>query len=102
MPERSFWRFFRRRRGCSQRVVRYGCFCFAVGLIIVPVSALPAALLKVKQASRLVGLELGSFHKGLHIPDDIRNLGEPPLCNFRCRVVPRVARYSLSPTSDRL
>ncbi|CAN0363342.1 unnamed protein product, partial [Ectocarpus sp. 6 AP-2014] len=38
--------------------------------------ALPAALLKVKQASRVVGLELGSFHKGLHIPDDIRNLGE--------------------------
>ncbi|CAN0213940.1 unnamed protein product, partial [Ectocarpus sp. 4 AP-2014] len=30
---------------------------------------------QVKQASRVVGLELGSFHKGLHIPDDIRNLG---------------------------
>ncbi|CAN0509634.1 unnamed protein product, partial [Ectocarpus sp. 12 AP-2014] len=30
---------------------------------------------QVKQASRVVGLELGSFHKGLHIPNDIRNLG---------------------------
>jgi len=30
----------------------------------------------VKQASRVLDKELGSFHKGLHLADDVRTLGE--------------------------
>ncbi|CAN0258856.1 unnamed protein product [Scytosiphon promiscuus] len=30
---------------------------------------------QIRQASRVLGQELGSFHKGLHVADDIRNLG---------------------------
>lgn len=31
---------------------------------------------QIKQASRVAGLALNSIHKGLHVADDVQNLGE--------------------------
>lgn len=48
---------------------------------------------QIKQASRVAGLALNSIHKGVHIADDIRNLGK-----FRGVdvVVPGEARMAIS------